>query len=519
MDELSFNLLDDPWIPCKMKSNEYTMLSIKEVLYNPQEIFEISSENPLIVISLYRLLLAILHRNFGPKNREEWIKIYKKGEWDKNVLDQYFIRWYHKFELFNEPEHRFYQIEIPEITQPTPITKINHALSSGNNAALFDHTWDSDALPMNIEYAVSLLIAYQNYAVGGGRNHPFNYSHAPLILGMTVLIKGNTIFETLMLNLIRYDDNHPFKILEEQGDIPFWEKKNKLLCKDKKGRNPNGYLDYLTWQSRRIWLNPYVKNGKIKIKDLYMAQGEKVKDDWNLDPLMVYKQVKKKNNLIPLKLRQDKQVWRELEPLLRLDLPDKFRAPRAIEWITNLIDIPHSKRFNFEIYGLCNDPSKAAKLLNWHYSIIPLPLEFLKNQGLVNDIKTFINKCETIVKTLNATVYLYTKDFLYPNAESIGTTQRNTIQDYISTYQIEIKFWNLLENYFYKLIVDLAQESNNFKNQLMLIDKQVKNVIKIAQNILNNIKEEIKKKPRAFKSFIQNVGYFHKHVHELKLSN
>ena len=242
MKKISFNLLDDPWIPCKMMSNEYKMLSIKEVLYHSQEIFEINSENPLIMISLYRFLLAILHRNFGPNNRENWIQIYKKGEWDKNVLDQYFTRWHHKFELFNEPEHRFYQIEIPEISKTTPITKINHALSSGNNAALFDHTWDSEVIPMNIEYVAGLLVAFQNYAVGGGRSIPYNYSHAPLISGMSILIKGSYIFETLMLNLIRYDDNHPFKILKESGDIPFWEKDNKFLSEDKKGRNPWGAL-------------------------------------------------------------------------------------------------------------------------------------------------------------------------------------------------------------------------------------------------------------------------------------
>lgn len=518
MEEISFNLLDDLWIPCRTKTNEYIMLSIKDVLYNSQEILEISSENPLIGISLYRLLLAILHRNFGPKNRDEWINIYKKGEWDKKVLDQYFIKWHHKFELFNEPEHRFYQIELPEITKPTPITKINHVLSSGNNAALFDHTWDSDAVSFDKEYAARLLVAYQNYAVGGGRSNPFNYSHAPMISGIIILIKGKTIFETLMLNLIRYDKNHPFKILDEYGDIPFWERDNKVLCEDKKGRNPNGYLDYLTWQSRRIWLNPYLEDGKIRIKDLYIAQGEKVKDGWNLDPLMVYKQ-DKKNKLIPVKLRQDRQVWREIEALLRLDLPEKFKAPMAVEWITNLIDIPRYKRFNFEIYGLCNDPSKAAKLLSWHHSTIPLHLEFLQNQGLVNDVKTFIDKCETIVKILNSTIYLFLKDFLYPNTESIGKTQRNTIQDYARTYQVEIKFWNLIENNFYKLIEDLAQESNNLKNRLILIEIQVESVINIAQNILNSLKEEIKERPRALKSFIQNMGYFHKHVHELKMSN
>ena len=90
MNEISFNLIKDPWIPCKMKSNEYKQLSIKEILFNAKEVSEISSDNPLIIISIYRLLIVILHRNFGPKNRSEWIEIYKANSFDHQTLDDYF---------------------------------------------------------------------------------------------------------------------------------------------------------------------------------------------------------------------------------------------------------------------------------------------------------------------------------------------------------------------------------------------------------------------------------------------
>ncbi|MFW9989857.1 MAG: type I-E CRISPR-associated protein Cse1/CasA, partial [Candidatus Odinarchaeota archaeon] len=171
-ENISFNLLDNPWIPCKTVSNEFKLLSIKEILFNPSDILEITSENPLISISIYRLLLAILHRNFGPKDKNTWANIYKKGQWDIEVLESYFEHWHHRFELFSEPENRFYQIDLPEIDKKTPISKLNHAISSGNNVALFNHSWDSEINPVRVEEGAQLLIAYQNYAVGGGNSIP-----------------------------------------------------------------------------------------------------------------------------------------------------------------------------------------------------------------------------------------------------------------------------------------------------------------------------------------------------------
>lgn len=512
--QISFNLLDNPWVPCKMKSNEYKILSLKDVLFNSQEIFEITSENPLIVVSLYRFFLAILHRNFGPKDKNEWIKIYEHGSWDKKVLEVYFKKWHHKFELFNDPLNRFYQIEIPDIKNKTPITKLNHALSSGNNTALFDHNWDSDISPLKIEDALQLLIAYQNYAVGGGRSSPYNFSHAPLISGIIVILKGDSLFETLMLNFIRYDENHPFKKDKEYEDLPFWERNTKALNENRKGRNPYGYLDYLTWQSRRIWLVPFLDSNEIKIKDIYLAQGEKVHSEWNFDPQMVYKQ-DKKNKLKPVKIKQDKQVWREIEALLRLDLPNKFTVPKAIDWIADLDPIPYNKRFNFEIYGLCNDPKKAAKLINWQRSSIPLSVEFISNQAFVNDVKTFIDKIEKIQQTLSKTLFLIFKDYLYPEVDHLSSNQQDNINSTLKNYQTEIKYWNFAEKYFYKFLGDLTEESQSITKRQEIIKDNVNLVLKMARKLLDDLKENNKDDPRALKAYIQDIGYFHKHVYKI----
>lgn len=519
MNKISFNLLEDSWVPCEMRSKEFKMLSIKDVLFNANNILEISSDNPLIVISIYRLLLAILHRNFGPKNKVEWKAIYNAGKWDKNALEQYFIKWKQRFDLFNEPENRFYQIKPPEITNKTPITKLNHAMTSGHSTALFDHNWDSNISSMNAEDTAQLLVAFQNFAVGGGKSSPFNYSHAPLISSIIILLKGKDLFETLMLNFIRYDQHHPFVKSEDYKDMPFWERNDKSLHKEKAGRFPHGYLDYLTWQSRRIWLIPMLEDGKIKVKYMFMAQGEKLKVEWKKDPQMVYK-LDNKNQLKSINFIPDRQVWRDTEALLRLnDSDSKFISPKAINWVSIFVSekiIPPSRRYNLGLYGLCNDPSKAAKIVSWHRSNIPLPLKYLEDPSLVDNVKSFVEKCETVGRILNSTLYFFGKAYLFPDESSLNRNQQNKINDFIQNYQIRIKYWNLIEKYFYKFMEEIAQEPD-FEKRQSIIKKWVnEHILKTARDLLNTVKINIRSDPRALKPYIQNVGYFFKHSHSLK---
>lgn len=518
MSELSYNLLRDPWIPCKMENNEFKDLSIEDVLFSATEIVEITSDNPLIISSIHRLLLAILHRVFGPRSISEWSEIYNNNQFDKKPLVDYFNEWSDKFELFNEPENRFYQIRVPEIDKTTRISKFNPAISSGNTSALFDHTWDTLFSPMSVEEAARLLVSFQNFSLGGGVAIPYNYSHAPLISKTVVLVKGSTLFETLMLNFIQYDEHHPFETSSTNEDIPFWERADKTLSEKKEGRFPYGYLDYLTWQSRRVWLIPEIVDGSIKVRDVNMTQGEKVSGDWNEDPQLIYV-INDKNEKKPIKLKEDRKIWRDVEALLSLNKDGRqFISPKALDWISSLADrgiISYSKRFNLEIYGLI---SNKAKINSWHHSYIPLPLEFLKDQALVNNVKSFISKCEKVEKILVKTIKSFYISYLFPDAESgnLDKNQWNRVNESLEGLQVRIKYWNAIETYFFQLIDDLVAESD-YPKRLEIISKWInEGVIKTASELLRSIKQNSKDDPRALKPIIQKFGKFYLKIQEIK---
>ena len=519
MTEISFNLIHNPWIPCELQDGNVKLLSIKDVLFDANNITQINSDKPLTIISIYRFLLALLHRNFGPKDRREWQKIYEAGKWDEEILNNYFKKWMHRFELFNEPHNRFYQIFDAEITKKTPISKLYHAISTGNNPSLFNHSWDTQVSALRVEEVAQLLITFQNYAVGGGKSKPFNYSHAPLLSGLVVFLKGVNLFESLMLNFLRHDNQHPFEKSEEVTDIPFWERDEKTLHDEKNGRYPNGYLDYLTWQSRRIWLLPFEENGKIFIKYVHLAQGEKLKNDWNYDPLKVYV-INDKNKIVPIKLLSDRQVWRESESLLRIsDASSRVISPKTINWISSFAQrrvIPFSKQYSLEIYGICNDPKKAAKIINWDRSYIPLPLKFLEDQTLVDNVKAFIEKSEKTERLLNKTLFLLGKSFLFSQESALSPIQMNKVSEFIQNYQISIRYWNNLEKYFFQFMDEIAKEPDFEERQKIIKYWVNERVIKTALNLLNIIKQNIVNDPRGLKSFIRTKGYFFKNIQNLK---
>ena len=70
--ERKFNLVDQRWIPCITLDGRYQEYSLREAFTHAWSISEIFDPSPPVVGGLHRLLLAILHRNFGPRDSRSW---------------------------------------------------------------------------------------------------------------------------------------------------------------------------------------------------------------------------------------------------------------------------------------------------------------------------------------------------------------------------------------------------------------------------------------------------------------
>ena len=121
--ETEFNLVDEPWVPCIRTDGQAEHLSLRDTLIRAHQLREIAGESPLVTAALYRLLLAVLHRVFGPEDHDAWCNLWETGHWDTVQLDTYLEQWQHRFNLFDS-EHPFYQVDEPRVRQK-PITRIS----------------------------------------------------------------------------------------------------------------------------------------------------------------------------------------------------------------------------------------------------------------------------------------------------------------------------------------------------------------------------------------------------------
>ncbi len=324
----SFNLVDQGWIPCvPLDGRTAVSLSLRDVFGRATDVREIVHASPLVVVAITRTLLAILHRNFGPGSLEDWLALWNRGDWDTDKLNEYLDTWHDWFDLFH-PEKPFYQVPYMTGAKRNPVTTLAQELSSGNNATLFDHRSDEAPARFSPEIAAQYILARQAFAVGGGVSKPFNLSDSTLARGFSIQVGGRNLYESLMLNLVQYNKDNPLP--HDGDDTPSWER-DSLPNPDRQGTLPLGYLDYLTWQSRRIHLIP--EGDQPVVRWCQIQQNLKPAGDF-LDPYKCFRR-EKKAGFIPMRLSAKKAVWRDSTALFQdTDSSDTVtRRPQVIYFI------------------------------------------------------------------------------------------------------------------------------------------------------------------------------------------
>jgi CRISPR system Cascade subunit CasA len=103
---MSFNLLQEDWIPVVMQNWQQREVSLVELFQTWETVREIQADNPPTTLAIHRLLLAILHRAYhGPKNVDHWEEIREDN--GKEAI-AYLEKWRDRFDLF-DPERPFMQ--------------------------------------------------------------------------------------------------------------------------------------------------------------------------------------------------------------------------------------------------------------------------------------------------------------------------------------------------------------------------------------------------------------------------
>ncbi len=401
-----FDLRTEPWIPLVDGSGRLVELGIHDTLARAHELREIVDASPLVEAALHRLLLALLHRVFdGPRSARDWQRLWERGRFDDSVLSSYLDRLADRFDLFGA-DRPFYQCRglIAAGTKTWPIARLTHELASeGNAALLFDHTVDSRFLPGR---AARTVVAQQVFSLGGLMTPPPGSTDkssvdAPAARSAIFLVRGRTLFQTLMANLVRYDPSSGVPVEGNAADVPSWERDSPPCGAS---RPPTGYLDILTWQSRRIELEAPGLDGLVG--GAAMISGDRIlegRELWAIEPTMLafvtWQPKTGPAQRRALRMSSDRSLWRDSTALLAGAARDTARQrPGVIEWAAELAlqelgGFGEAGIISADATGLVAD---QAKTLLWRRETFPLPAAALLDPAIAELVGLALTSAERI---------------------------------------------------------------------------------------------------------------------------
>ena len=518
----SFNLIDQPWIPCTMPDGSHVELSLQDTLLQAHEIREIFDQSPLVTAALHRLLLAILHRNFGPVSRSEWRTLWHARQFDSARLINYFSKWYRRFDLFDD-ERPFYQdggikTEKGKIKE-AEINELIPELARANNRTLFDHTTDSTSPALSPPEAARVLVMTQMYRLAGGKLVGNQYSYdAPIAREVCFLVKGSTLFETLLLNMVRYHGDDPVPIVG--GDLPAWEQEQPNTS-----ARPHGYTDYLTWQTLKLRLVPsQTAHEGSEVRRVRIGVGRKFDNKQEeapfFDPGCSYtKNPKAKPDQDPwraTRYEQGRALWRDSASLFRFIENDGRKPISALKWASGLIGdgvLDVSMPYQLEAYGQC---AKQRDILFWRLEHLPLPAQYLTDKDLVEALEIALKNTEQIAEHLRWVMKKFARCVLYPSLdekENLKKAQKGEVNRFVDHLRATEAYWSALEVPFLNFMRRLPDDPDT------VLEDWNKRIQQGAHQAFNEATNDLDQSARVLRAIAEGQSHLAQSIHKALSQN
>ncbi len=484
-----FDLLESPWVPCIAVDGSTIEMGLRDALAQAHQLRELAGESPLVTAALHRLLLAILHRVFGPATAGEWGVLWHAGLWDQMALDKYLYRWRGRFDLFH-PQHPFYQASDDRV-KPKSVASLAQDIASGNNPTLFDHHTKDSGLTLTPAQAARMLVAAHAFGLAGLSGLSQKYTDGPCARGVTFLVQGETLFETLALNLLRY----PSETVMPQyaNDRPSWEMDDPFTP----ARSvPRGYLDYLTWQSRRMVLMPEAAASGVIVRQMTTAPGLRL-DSAVADPMKHYRRDEKRGPLV-LRFNEHRALWRDSAALLQLQASG-YLPPRVFDWLATLVDrgyLEASQTRRYLALGMAND---QARVHFYRTERMPLPLAYLQDEKLVEYLQEALEMADSCGRQLWGATRTLARFVLSPQSDAESALQPNPkdLQALTRQWAVERRYWSRLEIPFRETMEALP------KGQEQALSHWREILLRTAREAFGHVADNLGHDPGALKAVVR----------------
>ena len=442
---MTFSLLREPWIPLLSNDGDHALGSLHDALLRPAEWRGVSTTNPVEALALYRLLLAICHRGIGPGDMEDRAALLE--DWPSQKLEDYFEHWAERFDLFH-PKHPFLQVAGLESAKlkPIPWTRLAPDRASGSERLLWDHSLHATPEAITPAQAAVALVAHLQFTPSGLiRTLRSSGEQGPACGLLLTLPMGGRLQETLALSLV------PQSLDDHRSDLASWEKPaptiEALKTKMSATEVPMGPADRYTWLSRALLFSP-----GTSITHLFYGAGLASADSPMPDPMSAT--VSGKKGPFPLKLREDRAMWRDFHALTVNNIsvqPGTVRTAAEIRETKEEYD-----PIMFLAGGLLPD---QAKIVLWRLEEQRISPRLLTVQGdAVAVANRILELAESTGRQMQKALFALCSTWLQNGGER--SPAGGDVSNLLKSTQAMSHYWAALEPEFWKLIDRLGQDED-----------------------------------------------------------
>jgi CRISPR system Cascade subunit CasA len=504
-----FNLIDKPWIPCIHPNGKKIEHGIRYTLLRAHQLREVCDDSPLVTVAIHRLLLAILYRAYeGPSDIRRWKELYSKPFALDSRLQTYLTKWHDRFFLFDEA-HPFMQIAGLDLNEYKNNGEIKNDKTDGlmrlareapdkGGRILFDHRVGTERPRYEPNQITKMIVSAQSFSgtgvasggkVGDKTIKPTACQFAPCVEGFILWIQGDSLFHTLMLNLIPRD--------HVANDKPAWEDDSVIDVAMKSWVNP---VSFTGPAQRFAPLSRFIHI--IDQQSMFFTNGLKTLGD-SEDPMKAYSRSDDKKDYQALELRKDKAAWRDGHTLFSIGSPLR-KPPACLNHIARLIRegaLAKTTQPRTNVVGLATDQGKA---LLWRHERLPVPLSILGSDHLRERLGKLITEAEVIGSRLSSGLFWSRPNKKVIRKEPVGRIQE--IAELVITPSLQSKspgvlrtsegrapeeahnkaaldlcndldpspaYWARLEQHFFQLLENLPDDWDNERDDWKPDDEQI----------------------------------------------
>jgi CRISPR system Cascade subunit CasA len=443
---VKYDLLTEPWLPALTVDGRPVQVGLLELFARAHELKTLVLETPDVTSGVYRMLLAILHRAYdGPRDLSQWRKIWAGKRFDTVRTEAYLSKWCDRFDLW-DPKHPFQQDPSPPLDEFDSVSRLFFEKAQGNNPTLFDHTTDEDRRTIDASSAARRLLGVQVMSLGGRIPGASASALAGLFAtSVTFLFFGETLFESLMLNLLVNDGKRP--IPSNQSDAPSWE----FPVAEAEERAPNGYLELLTWRPRRYRLVPADAQGTSVAGVVPAGEASRYQTEKVRDPYAAYR-VSKEKGFLPLKVDIERALWRDSLPFFAGE-GEWGLPPLNVSQVATLVasgDLDRGRLFKLVACGFATDQQR--KHLG-RIETIPIPAALLATAGAIPVIRSALDRATEVDRAFKTAAFLAARHSLSTGERSPDTEEVSKLAEATGARPV---YWAEAGAAFPKLLLDLA---------------------------------------------------------------